>query len=162
MLPEDLPRLDLGTGLAAGALADVLVPGGQRDRRAGLDARDLSFDNAILERVIDVLGGQATVASVAAALRALAQVGDPRDDVAAGLISAEQMDRLTAMFGRERRRPRRSSSGPGSWSPSCASWPPSGTALVPLPRSALRVVAVGQRAGAVEEQGARRPTWPSR
>ena len=35
VLPEDLPRLDLGTGLAKDALADLLVPGGQRDRRAG-------------------------------------------------------------------------------------------------------------------------------
>ena len=34
--------------------------------------RDLSFDNAILERVIDALGGTATVAGVAAALRTLA------------------------------------------------------------------------------------------
>ena len=32
---------------------------------------------------------------------------------------------------------------------------PVGTALVPLPRSALRVVALGQRVGAVGEQGAR-------
>ena len=43
-----------------------------------MQARDLSLDNAILERLIDVLGGRATVAGVAAGLRALAQVGDPR------------------------------------------------------------------------------------
>ena len=148
VLPEDLPRLDLGTGLGPGALADVLslVVSVSDEARS---TRDLSLDHAILERVIDVLGAQPAVAGVAAALRALAQVGDPRDDVAAGLITAGEVDRLTAMFGRgatdhvviER-----------AWllesqlrKLACA-----GTALVPLPRSALRVVALSQRAGAVE------------
>jgi hypothetical protein len=148
VLPEDLPRLDLGTGLGKDALADVLslVVSVGEDRDS---TRDLSLDNAILERVIDVLGGRATVAGVAAALRALAQVGDPRDDVAAGLISAGQVDRLTAMFGRgatdrvvlER-----------AWvlEAQLRKLAATGTALVPLPRSALRVAALSRRAGAVE------------
>ena len=102
-----------------------------------------AFDNAILERVIGVLGGTATVAGVAAALRALAQAGDPREDVAAGLISAEQLDRLTTMFGRgaadrvvvER-----------AWvlESQLRTLAAAGTAVVPLPRSPLRVVAVSQ------------------
>jgi hypothetical protein len=97
--------------------------------------RDLSLDNAILERVIGALEGQPTVAGVAAALRALAQIGDPRDDVAAGLISAGQVDRLIAMFGRgatdrvvlER-----------AWilESQLRKLAPVGTALIPLPRSA--------------------------
>ncbi len=148
VLPEDLPRLDLGTGLGADALADVLslVASVSEEARA---TRDLSLDNAILERVIDVLGGRTTVASVTAALRALAQVGDPRDDVAAGLITTEQADRLIAMFGRgatdrvvlER-----------AWilESQLRKLAPVGTALVPLPRSALRVVALSSRAGAAE------------
>jgi hypothetical protein len=148
VLPDDLPRLDLGTGLGPAALADVLslVVSVSDEARS---PRDLSLDHAILERVTDVLGAQATVAGVAAALRALAQVGDPRDDVAAGLLTAGEVDRLTAMFGRgatdrvviER-----------AWllesqlrKLACV-----GTALAPLPRSALRVVALSQRAGAVE------------
>ena len=148
VLPDDLPRLDLGTGLGPAALADVLslVVSVSDEARS---PRDLSLDHAILERVTDVLGAQATVAGVAAALRALAQVGDPRDDVAVGLLTAGEVDRLTAMFGRgatdrvviER-----------AWllesqlrKLACV-----GTALAPLPRSALRVVALSQRAGAVE------------
>src|SRR5271165_4860616 len=147
VLPEDLPRLDLGTGLAKDALADLLSQVASVTEEQG-SARDLSLDAAILERVIDVLGGQATVASVAAGLRALAQVGDPRDDVAAGLITSGQADRLTAMFGRgatdrvvlER-----------AWilESQLRKLAAVGTALVPLPRSALRVVALGQRVGAV-------------
>ena len=148
VLPEDLPRLDLGAGLSQHALADMLslvASVSDEDR----SARDLAIDNAILERVIDVLEGQATFASVAAALRALAQVGDPRDDVAAGLITAGQVDKLTALFGRgatdrvvlER-----------AWilESQLRKLAPAGTALVPLPRSALRVVALSQRASAVE------------
>ena len=75
VLPEDLPRLDLGTGLSARALADVLslVVSVTEEPAA---TRDLSFDNAILERVIEALGGAATIAGVAAALRTLAQAGD--------------------------------------------------------------------------------------
>ena len=151
VLPDDLPRLDLGTGLGQDALADLLaqvasVAEGQAS------ARDLSLDNALLERVIDVLAGnqqrQATVAGVVAGLRALAQVGDPRDDVAAGLITAGQADKLIAMFGRgatdrvvlER-----------AWilESQLRKLAPAGTALVPWPRSALRVVALRQRVGAV-------------
>ena len=148
VLPEDLPRLDLGTGLSARALADVLslVVSVAEEPAA---TRDLSFDNAILERVIEALGGAATIAGVAAALRTLAQVGDPREDVAAGLISAAQVDRLTAMFGRgaadrvviER-----------AWvlESQLRKLAAAGTALGSLPPAALRVVAVGKRAGAVE------------
>jgi hypothetical protein len=69
--------------------------------------------------------------------------------VAAGLITAGQVDKLTALFGRgatdrvvlER-----------AWvlESQLRKLAPAGTALVPLPRSALRVVALSQRAGAVE------------
>ena len=148
VLPGDLPRLDLGTGLSAGGLADVLslVVSVAEDPGA---TRDLSFDNAILERVIEALGGTTTIAAVAAALRTLAQVGDPREDVAAGLISTAQVDKITAMFGRgaadrvvvER-----------AWvlESQLRKLAAVGTALVALPSSPLRVVTVGHRAGAVE------------
>jgi hypothetical protein len=148
VLPEDLPRLDLGAGLRTAALADVLSLAVSVTEEQG-STRDLSFDHAILERVIDVLGGTATVASATAALRALAQIGDPRDDVAAGLITAMQVDALTAMFGR----------GASDRVVLERAWvlesqlrrlAALGSALVPLPRSPLRVVAVGRRAGVLD------------
>jgi len=147
VLPDDLPRLDVGTGLGRDALADVLALAASVSDEHGA-ARDLALDNAILERVIDALGGHATVAGVAAGLRALAQAGDPADDVAAGLLTAGETDDLIAMFGR----------GAADRMVLERAWvlesqlrklAPVGTALVPLPRSPLRVVALGQRAGAV-------------
>jgi len=151
VLPDDLPRLDLGTGLGRDALADLLAQvASVTDEQAS--ARDLSLDTSVLGWVIDVLAEnpqrQATVAAVAAGLRALAQAGDPRDDVAAGLISAGQADRLTAMFGRaatERVVLER------AWilEAQLRKLAPIGSALAPLPRSALRVVALGRRVGAV-------------
>jgi len=150
VLPDDLPRLDLGTGLGRDALADLLSQVASVAEEQG-SARDLSLDNALLERVIDVLAENqqrpAAVASVVAGLRVLAQVGDPRDDVAAGLITAGQADKLTALFGRgatdrvvlER-----------AWilESQLRKLAPMGTALAPVPRSPLRVVALGQRVGA--------------
>ncbi|MFI6476331.1 hypothetical protein ACIBH1_00275 [Nonomuraea sp. NPDC050663] len=97
VLPVDLPRLDLGATLKPEAFADVLahvVSVSEEDRT------DLSFDHAILERVLEVLGENVTIAQVNAALRALAQVGDPRDDIRFGLISAAQLEKLSMLFGR--------------------------------------------------------------
>jgi hypothetical protein len=98
VLPEDLPSLDLGRGLDSAALADVLSVAASVGEEQ-TSTRDLSVDNAIVERVLDVLGGPVPIASVAAGLRALAQVGNPADDVAAGLITDARADRLRAMFG---------------------------------------------------------------
>ena len=151
VLPDDLPRLDLGTGLGRDALADLLAQvASVTDEQAS--ARDLSLDTSVLEWVIDVLAEnpqhQVTVAAVAAGLRALAQAGDPQDDVAAGLMTTGQKDRLTAMFGRaatERVVLER------AWilEAQLRRLAPVGSALAPLPRSALRVVALGRRVGAV-------------
>jgi hypothetical protein len=112
-------------------------------------ARDLWLDNAILERIIDALGGTATVAGVAAALRALAQVGDPQDDVASGLISAAQLDRLGAMFRRgatDRMVFERALVIEARLRKLAAV----GTAPAAPPRSALRVMALGRPVGAAE------------
>jgi len=151
VLPDDLPRLDVGTGLGRDALADLLSQAASvADEQAA--AREESLDNAILERVIEVLAENpqchATVAGVTAGLRTLAQVGDPREDVAAGLITPGQADRLTAMFGRgatdrvvlER-----------SWilESQLRKLAAVGTAQRPPRRSPLRVVALDRRAGAV-------------
>ncbi|NBE99489.1 hypothetical protein FE391_45270 [Nonomuraea sp. KC401] len=99
VLPTDLPKLDLGATLKPEAFADVLahVVSVSEEHRS---TRDLSFDNAILERVLEVLGENATISQVTAALRALAQVGDPRDDLRFGLLTATQLERIGTLFGR--------------------------------------------------------------
>ncbi len=47
-----------------------------------------------------MLGDAAQICQVTAGLRALAQVGDPREDVRRGRPTAGQLDRITALFGR--------------------------------------------------------------
>src|SRR5260370_1050884 len=99
VLPADLPRLDVAAGLGCAELADVLsLVVNVSEEHAS--TRDLSYDNAILERVLKMFGGRATIAQVNAALRALAQVGDPRDDLRLGLIDARQLERIGTMFRR--------------------------------------------------------------
>ncbi|HEU5389358.1 MAG TPA: hypothetical protein VFV73_26010, partial [Streptosporangiaceae bacterium] len=145
VLPGDLPRLDLDRWLGRDALAELLSAVASAVGEPGAD-RDPSLDHAILERVIDVLGGQPAIAGVAAGLRALA--ADPGDDVAAGLITAAQAARLTALGGR----------GTDARAVLERAWilesrlrklAPAGTGLVPLPRSKLRVVALDRRVGTV-------------
>ncbi len=99
VLPSDLPRLDLTHGLGSEELADVLslVVSVSEEQTS---TRDLSFDNAILERILGVFGGRASIPRITAALRALAQVGDPRDDLRSGLITDDELARITTMFGR--------------------------------------------------------------
>src|SRR5258708_16888069 len=84
VMPDDLPRLDLGAGLATEALADVLAAtvaasdepaSGAGGTSGGSPASaPASVDNALLERGRGVPGRQATIAQVTAALRGLAQV----------------------------------------------------------------------------------------
>ncbi len=152
VLPADLPRLDLGAGLSAGALADVLAlaagaagAGGEQPGHGDHGpAGDPAADCALLERVLGLLGPAPRMARVTAALRVLGQVGDPRTDLAAGLLSAEEVDRLTAMFGR----------GPErivierAWAleSRLRRLDRLGMAPAPLPPSGLRVVALDRRA----------------
>ena len=144
VLPGDLPRIDLGTGLGKTALADLLsLVVGASDERGS--TREESYGNSILDRVIDVLGDDATVAQVTAALRVLAQIGDPREDARRGLLATEQIDRLTAMFGRsadqvvvER-----------AWAleSQLRKLEAAGSALGTLPPARLRVVSLDRQAG---------------
>jgi hypothetical protein len=97
LLPGDLPRFDLGAGLPADGLADVLA---ETAAAGAADGHDPAADHAILRRVLEVLADGASIGQVAAGLRALGQVGDPRADVAAGLLTAEQLERITCLFGR--------------------------------------------------------------
>jgi hypothetical protein len=145
VLPADLPRLDLGLGLRPHQLADVLSLVVNVSEEHG-GSRELGYDNAILERVLDVFGGHASVGQIGAALRALAQVGDPRDDIKLGLIDADQLERIAVMFGRgaadrvvlER-----------AWAleSQLRKLAALGTAPVRLPPSRLRVVSTDRRAG---------------
>src|SRR5260370_17945772 len=94
-MPDALPRLALGAGLATEALADVLAAtvaasdepaSGAGGTSGGSPASaPASVDNAILERALGVLGGEPTIAQATAALTVLAQVADPPDDLKAGL-----------------------------------------------------------------------------
>ena len=100
VLPRDLPRLDLAASLAPGELADVLALSvSVAEERSS--ARELAVDSAILDRVIGALdeSGPISLGRLAAGLRALAQVGDPRADVTAGLITEREAAKIGAIYG---------------------------------------------------------------
>ncbi len=100
VLPGDLPRLDLAASLAPGELADVLALSvSVAEERSS--ARELAVDSAILDRVIGALDGgePSSLGRVAAGLRALAQVGDVRADVAAGLLTDREAAAIAALYG---------------------------------------------------------------
>lgn len=102
VLPQDLPRLDIAASLPGHELAGVLALSASvaEERRS---ARDLAIDTAILDRVIGVLdpgAGAIGVRRVTAGLRALAEVGDPRADLSAGLLTEREAGELGALFGR--------------------------------------------------------------
>src|SRR5258708_20684689 len=99
VLPGDLPRFDLGVGLPAAARADILTASASADRAAA-GGHDPAPDHALLARLLEVLGDGAQICQVTAALRALAQVGDPREDVRQGRLTAAQLERITGLFGR--------------------------------------------------------------
>jgi hypothetical protein len=146
VLPGDLPRLDLGVGLPAPALADILAACASADR-AGAGGHDPAPDHALLARLLGVLGDGARICQLTAALRALAQVGDPREDARRGLLTAGQLERITGLFGR----------GAADRVVIERAWALEarlrvlerlGSDPVPVPRSRLRVVAVDPGGGA--------------
>jgi hypothetical protein len=104
VLPGDLPRLDLGTGLPGEALADVLaVAAATTSAISATDPAsppDLAPDRAILERVAQVFGDQPSIGQLTAGLRSLAEIGDPRDDIRRGQISAAQAEAIAGLYGR--------------------------------------------------------------
>ena len=160
VLPGDLPRFDLGAGLAGPALADVLA---QAATVAGdpAAATDPAQETAILERIAAVLspvpGGSAagaagpSIAQLAAGLRVLAQVGEPSADVRRGLLTEAQAEAISGLYGRaaadrvitERALALEAKLG------KLASL---GSAPVPLPPGGLRVVAVDRLAGRTDAQ----------
>jgi hypothetical protein len=150
VLPHDLPRLDLTEPLSPGELADVLALSVSvaEERNA---ARDLAVDTAILDRVIGVLDAGGTsaiqVRRVAAALRTLAQIGDPRADLAAGLLTEREAGALGALYGQGAtdRVVLERALGMEAQLRRLASV---GTDPARLPRGRLRVVAIDRRASA--------------
>jgi hypothetical protein len=147
VLPHDLPRLDLASSLPPGSLADVLALSASAAGRQEGSARDLAVDTAILQRVIQALDdtGPVQVGRVAAALRALAQVGDPRADLAAGLLTEREAGALGALFGQAAtdRVVLERALGMEAQLRALAS---AGTEPARLPRGRLRVIAVDRRA----------------
>jgi len=146
VLPGDLPRFDLGVGLPAAAQADILAACASADR-ATAGGHDPAPDHALLDRLLEVLGDGARIGQVTAGLRALAQVGDAREDVRRGLLTAGQLDRITGLFGR----------GAADRVVIERAWALEarlrvlerlGSDPVPVPRSRLRVVAVDPGGGA--------------
>src|SRR6185437_6192159 len=107
---------------------------------------DHATDCALIERVLRVLGPEASVAQLTAGLRVLADIDPPRADLRAGLITAEQLDRIGTMFGRggadrvviER-----------AWAieSKLRRLETMGTSQAELPPSALRVAALDRRSG---------------
>jgi len=105
VLPGDLPRLDIAASLTREELAEVLALAVSVAEERG-SARDLAIDTAILDRIIGALdaagaiqAGPVAIGRVAAALRALVQIGDPQADVAAGLLTEHEISAVTALFG---------------------------------------------------------------
>ena len=145
VLPADLPGFDLGAGLPREALADVLAMSvATSGDRAG--PPDTSHDYAILDRILEAIGGEASIAQVTAGLRALAQVGDPREDISHGLITAVQLEQITGLYGR----------GAADRVVTERAWALEaklrkletlGSAPVPLPQSPLRVIAMDRTGG---------------
>ena len=125
VLPGDLARFDLGAGVPGDVLADLLAVAvsAAADPASGISAAgpaDPAQDSAILERIAGVLGapggpgdpgglgdpaerggpGGLSIARLAAGLRVLAQVGDPRDEVRRGLVSEAEAEAVTGLYGR--------------------------------------------------------------
>jgi hypothetical protein len=148
VLPHDLSRLDIVASLRPDELADMLALAVSVAEDQGSTAT-LAVDNSILERVISVLDhGGVSLARLAAALRVLAQVGDPRTDMAPGLLTEHEARQVSTLFGQGAtdRVVLERALGIESQLRKLAA---AGSDPVALPRSRLRVVALDKRVGAV-------------
>jgi hypothetical protein len=106
VLPADLPRLDLGLQLDHDSLAAVLALTAAADQSGLASAggpapgADAARDAAILSGVLDVLGPVTSMPRLTAALRVLAQMGGPREQLSAGLLTAPEQTALSTLAGR--------------------------------------------------------------
>lgn len=99
ILPEDSPQLDLAAGLDAEALADALALFVSVSEN-GSQSRHLAVDRAILGQLLEVIGDEASVSQVTAALRVVVQGADESADADRGQLTDEQVRRLVEAFGR--------------------------------------------------------------
>jgi hypothetical protein len=139
VLPADLPRLDLGLQLDHESLAAVLALTAAAAEQPGpAGAGDPARDAALLSGVLDVLGPEANMPRLIAALRAVAQMGGPRQQLSTDLLTGEEQAALSTLSGR----------GAGqlvverAWALEARlrALGPLGTASADQPRSPLRVV----------------------
>jgi hypothetical protein len=159
VLPDDLPRLDLGAGIGAQALADVLalsaaasadfgaVAAPARQPGDGRAGADLAADCALLERILGLVGPAPPFAQVTAMLRVLAHTGDPRDERGAGLLTADQLNRAGLLYGHGAQR----LVIERAWAlePRLRRLDQLGAAAEPLGPSRLRVACLDHRAGVI-------------
>jgi hypothetical protein len=107
-------------------------------------------DTAILERIAGLLGDQPSVAELVAGLRALAEVGDPHQDVRAGLLSEAQAESIAGLYGRAAAG--RVTERALALEAQLRKLASLGTSPVRLPPSRLRVLAVDAVAGLAAAQ----------
>jgi hypothetical protein len=109
VLPADLPRLDLGLRLDHESLAGVLALTAAAEPSASAGAGssapaaatgDLARDAALLSGVLDVLGPVVSMPRLIAALRILAQMGSPRQQLATDLLTPDEQAALSTLAGR--------------------------------------------------------------
>jgi hypothetical protein len=147
VLPHDLPRLDLTASLGLDELADVLAFAVSVAEDKG-GASSLAVDSSIIERVMGVLdrGDGVPIARLAAGLRALAQVGDVNEDIAAGLLTEDEAGQVGTLFGQGATDRVVLERALGIES-QLRKLTGTGRELAGLPRSRLRVVALDKRVG---------------
>ena len=104
VLPADLPHLELGAQFSDDVLADVLAQAvSAADGPAGPSSAsqaDPAADAALLGRVLQALGGDATMAQLVAGLRALGQIGGPAEHLGSAGLTSDQLARLSNLAGR--------------------------------------------------------------
>lgn len=98
LLPRELPLVHLGANLPKELLHEVLSNVVHVAEETGTLA-GWAQDSEILRRVIDCFPDAPTVAQVLAGLRVLTQLGDVRDEVAAGLLTYDVLNKLNVHFG---------------------------------------------------------------
>jgi hypothetical protein len=156
VLPDDLPRLDLGLRLPADSLADVLaltaaaVDLGRGDPGRAGPAADPARDAAMLAGLLDVLGPRPAMADLLLALRALAQLGGPRPRASEPRLTPDQLAALSTWSGRAAEQ----LVVDRAWTLAARlrALGPLGSAVHPQPPSPLRIAGTGRRGTSVGNQ----------
>jgi hypothetical protein len=150
VLPDDLPRLDLGLRLPADSLADVLALTAAAVDPGRPGPADPARDAAMLAGLLDVLGPEPAMADLLLALRTLAQLGGPRPPASEPRLRPEQLAALSTWSGRAAEQ----LVVDRAWTLAARLrvLGPLGSAVRPQPPSPLRIAATGRRGPAVGNQ----------